>query len=98
MEVFVDFGLFEVIAELGIAAVAKRVYSARSLTAIVLCASLAFPGLLLFLSDGEMVRWLAAGTLATALINLSVVLGALQEGHVPTLTLTRTRSRADGAR
>ncbi len=97
MEVFVDFGLFEVIAALGIATLAKRVYSVPSLTAIMLFASLAFPGLLLFLADGEMLRWLAAGALATALINLGVVLGALQQGHVPTLTLTRNRNGEDGA-
>lgn len=89
MEVFLDFGVFEVIAALGISAVARKVYSLPTLRTIFLFASLAFPGLLIFLVDNESLRWLAAGSLVTSLVNLSVVLGALQQGQVPTFTFAR---------
>ena len=95
MEVFLDFGLFEVIGAMGVSFVARKVYSLPVLRTVFLFASLAFPGLLIFLADRETLRWLAAGCVATSLVNVSVVLGALQQGDVPTFTLTRGRKKAE---
>ena len=93
MEIFVDFGLFEVIVALGISALARRIYARSMVRIVFLLVSVFAPGAVIFLGDTEQVRWLGAVCLATALVNLSVVLGALQKGEVPTLTFERQRAR-----
>lgn len=87
MEIFIDGGLFELFAVLGVAALAKAVYARRWLAIAFLAVSVATPAVLLFMVHGEAARWLAALCLATALVNTAVVLGALQRGDVPTVTL-----------
>jgi hypothetical protein len=69
LEIFVDFGLFEALLMLGLAAVARRVYSRRVLAGLFLLASVLLPVALLLLVRTELTRWLAAGSLATALVN-----------------------------
>jgi hypothetical protein len=98
MEVFVDFGLFELFTVLGFSVLARNVYSRRLLRVFFLVASMALPCLLVVLADTERLRWLAAACLVTVLINLSVVLGALQQGKVPTFSLTRTANTPDRLR
>jgi hypothetical protein len=84
MELFVDFGLFEFLAALGIAALAKAVYARKIVGAIFLMASIGLPAALIFLARSETARWLSALCLATALVNGAVVWGAMQRGDVPT--------------
>jgi hypothetical protein len=89
MEIFVDFGMFELFAALGVSAVARRVYAHRTVGSVFLLASVVLPALAIFLSANEEVRWLAAGSLVTALVNASVILAVLQQGPVPALTFPR---------
>ena len=92
MEVFVDFGLFEVIAALGISALARRIYGHSLVRIVFLLVTLLAPVAVILLGHTEAMRWLGSVCLATALVNVSVVLGALQKGEVPTLTLRRQRA------
>lgn len=73
MEVFVDFGLFELLAAAGLAIVARKVYIRRwsSLTCLIL--SLVAPVLLVFFAHESLLRWVAVICLATTLINCSLV-------------------------
>ena len=87
MEPFVDFGLFEVLAVLGVSALARQVYRSRPLAVLFVLASVALPAALVVLAVAESHRWLAAGALATSLVNVSVVMGALQQGSVPTFRM-----------
>jgi hypothetical protein len=89
MEIFVDFGMFELIAAVGISAVARRVYSHRMLGWFFLLASVALPAMAIFFSATNEIRWLTAASLATALVNASVIAAVLQCGDVPTLTFPR---------
>ena len=98
MEIFVDFGLFELLAALGLSALAKKVYSRRLFQVPFLIAAVGLPAWLIFLAGSEEARWLAAGCLGTALVNVSVVLGALQKGEVPTLTLPHRRQSTNTAK
>jgi hypothetical protein len=94
MEVFVDFGIFEFIAAIGISAIARRVYSHRMFGGLFLLASLALPAVAIFLSANDEMRWLTAASLATALVNASVIVAVLQRGDVPALSFPR-REKAE---
>ena len=98
MEIFVDFGLFELIAAIGLSSVARKIYSNRVLGLMFLFASVLLPAVTVFWSSGEEGRWLAAASLAVALVNASVVAAALQRGDVPTLTFSRRKGAHDGPR
>lgn len=91
MEVFVDFGMFELIAALGLSAVARRVYTHRVFGGLFLLASVALPAIAIFLSSTEGARWLGAASLVTALVNASVIVAVLQRGEIPALTIPRRR-------
>lgn len=73
MEVFVDFGLFEVLAAAGLAIVARRVYMRRWSTLTCLILSLIAPVLLVFFAHESLLRWIAVLCLATTLINCSLI-------------------------
>jgi hypothetical protein len=88
-EIFIDFGLVEIFVALGIAALAKAVYSRKTLGIIFIIAGIAAPALLVFIVESEEARWLAAAGLATALVNASVVLGSMQRGNIPSLHVPR---------
>jgi hypothetical protein len=90
MEIFVDFGLFELVAALGLSALACRVYTHAALRNVVLILSIAAPIGVIFLASTEGVRWMGAICLATTLLNLGVVLGAIQQGEIPRLRFPRT--------
>lgn len=93
MEVFLDFGVFELFAVLGIAALARLVYSRRWLGVVFVVASIVAPAVLFFVNHGEIRRWLIAGCLGTAVVNAAVVLGAMQRGDVPIFRLPQRRRR-----
>ncbi len=73
MEVFVDFGLFELLAAAGLAIVARRVYMRRWSTLTCLILSLIAPVLLIFFAHESLLRWIAVICLATTLINCSLI-------------------------
>ena len=89
MEVFLDFGLFEVVAAIGLAALSRVIYSRRATGLVFLAASVAAPAALLLRPAAAQARWRAAAALATALVNGVVILAALQQGDVPRLKLPR---------
>ena len=73
MEVFVDFGLFELLAATGLAIIARRVYTRRWLAVTFLILSLVAPMLLVFFAGQNLLRWIAVICVATALVNVSLI-------------------------
>lgn len=82
MEIFVDFGLFELLVAVGLARVAGRLYASRLAAGGLLLASVAIPAALIMLGSSELTRWLAAGGLATALVNAAFIVTVLRRPPV----------------
>ena len=73
MEIFIDFGLFELFAAAGLAIVARRVYMRRWSTLTCLILSLVAPLMLVFFAHESLLRWIVVICLATTLINCSLI-------------------------
>jgi hypothetical protein len=87
VEIFVDFGLFEFLAAIGIAALSRTIYAKKLPGIVFLIVSAAAPVTLLIVVSSPIQRWIAAACLATALVNIAVIGAVLQTGKVPVLKL-----------
>jgi len=96
VEPFVDFGLFEVVTLIGLAALARTIYSRKWLAVVVIGASVAAPAAMLVLAFSASQRLVAAVSLATALVNAAVLAAVVQAGSIPKLKLPSRRKPQRG--
>ena len=80
MEIFVDFGLFELLIALGLASASRTIFSHRRLAVLFLIWSVLAPIAVLVVARTELLRWLAMACLVPALINVAVI-AALMRRH-----------------
>lgn len=73
MEIFADFGLFELALASGLAALGRLVLARRPVGLAFTAASVLAPVLMLFAAPEGRVRWLAAVCLGTALVNAWII-------------------------
>ena len=82
MDPLPDFGLFELLAATGAAALARRIYRHPWAGALFLVVSLITPVALIFAVRDEAARWLAAICLATALVNAGLIFSLMRDGRI----------------
>lgn len=88
MEIFVDFGLFELLAAIGLAALSRTIYSRKVAGMLFLAISVAAPVVLVVFTDSAQ-RWIAVVCLATTLMNVAIIAAMLQTGKVPQFKLSK---------
>lgn len=80
MEVFVDFGAFELMAASGVMWLSTTIYRRRLSRWAALALSIVAPGALLVQASSEGTRWIAALALAASLLNVSVIVRLMRDG------------------
>lgn len=97
MEVFLDFGLFEVLAVIGLAALSRAIYSNKITGILFLFVSVAAPVAMLTMVSARGLRWAGAVSAATALVNVAVIAAVMQEGRIPRLRFKRRWQRLESS-
>jgi hypothetical protein len=92
MEIFFDFGLFELLAAAGLAAISRTIYSRRLIAPIFLAASVIAPVLTLVGASHSFERTTASLSVAFGLVNAAVIAAVLQAGELPQLRIPRPLS------
>ncbi len=80
MEVFVDFGAFELMAASGVMGLSRIIYRRPISRWTAMALSVAAPAVLLIQATSEGTRWIACLALATSLINVAVIGRLLRDG------------------
>jgi hypothetical protein len=73
VEIFVDFGLFELLAVSGIVMLARAIHRRPLTRRIVLALSVLAPAAVVLLVSDQTVRWIAAVALGTSALNTSFI-------------------------
>ena len=94
MEIFVDFGLFELLIALGLASASRTIFSHRRLAVLFLIWSALAPIAVLVVVRTELVRWLAVASLVPALINVAALVAVMRHHNLAELLSQRNPPQA----
>jgi hypothetical protein len=93
VEIFVDFGLFEMIVALGLAAASRTIFSRRWMAVCFLVFACAAPVALIVVAGNELVRWMAVACLVPALVNVATIATIMRRHDLAALLAQRPRAR-----